>query len=425
MADTEDSAKLYDPMNKLDGATLLRVLPWLQGDTGLLLGARTVRSFIFGYLQVILAIYLTYTGLSALEIGILFAAEIVVASFLMVAAGFIADRYGRKRVLLFSGLFMILMGVIFSVTTDLRALILGAGLAGILAGPSATPFAPTEQAVVAGKVGDQVRTTVFSTFFFVGAVSTTIGTLLSALPALLMDALGLSLLESYRPLFLLMVVGGAVTVILILRLKEEPLVSRPKTLLSRKSSGRMTKLAISLSLDGLGEGFFVPFYAFFFFVRFGTEPATLGPFFAVGEILNAIGLLIGGRLARRMGLVNATVLSRLPVILLSAALPFGPTFTVAIVLFTSARLFASMDVPLVQSYTMAVIDETERASVAGVVSMSKRLAAAGGPGPAGYLFAQSLLTFPFVIGSIIQGVSIGSYFLFFRKIRPPEEVPTV
>jgi predicted MFS family arabinose efflux permease len=83
-----------------------------------------------------------------------------------------------------------------------------------------------------------------------------------------------------------------------------------------------------------------------------------------------------------------------------------------------------MDVPLVQSYTMAVIDPDERASVAGVVSMSKRLATVGGPVPAGYLFTQSLLALPFVIGSIFQFVSAGMYYTFFRNVAPPEETAT-
>ncbi len=403
---------------------ILKAPSWLYGDQGLLLGLRATRSFLYGFLQVILAIYLNQIGFSALEIGVLFAVEIVITSILMVFTSFAGDRYGRKKVLLLSGVFLIVMGVTYSTTTSPMALIIGAGVAGIIAGPSQTPFTPIEQALLAGKVKDQSRTTTFSTFFFIGAILTTLGTFLSVVPELLSRSFGLGVVDSYRPLFLLITMCGVITVFLVLGIKEEPRQSKPKSLLSRKSYSRMLKLTSSLSLDGLGEGFFVPFFALFFFTRFGMDPLTLGPVFAAGEILNALGLLVAGRVAVKMGLVNATVLSRFPAILLPLALPFTPTFTIAAALFVLGRFFSSMDVPLVQSYTMAVIDPDERASVAGVVSMSKRLATVGGPVPAGYLFTQSLLALPFVIGSIFQFVSAGMYYTFFRNVAPPEETAT-
>ena len=145
---------------------ILKAPSWLYGDQGLLLGLRATRSFLYGFLQVILAIYLNQIGFSALEIGVLFAVEIVITSILMVFTSFAGDRYGRKKVLLLSGVFLIVMGVTYSTTTSPMALIIGAGVAGIIAGPSQTPFTPIEQALLAGKVKDQSRTTTFSTFFF-------------------------------------------------------------------------------------------------------------------------------------------------------------------------------------------------------------------------------------------------------------------
>ena len=403
---------------------ILKAPSWLYGDQGRLLGLRATRSFLYGFLQVILAIYLNQVGFSALEIGVLFAVEIVITSLLMVCMSFAGDRYGRKKVLLLSGFFLIVMGITYSTTTSLVALIIGAGVAGIIAGPSQTPFSPIEQALLAGKVEDQSRTTLFSSFFFIGALLTTLGTFMSVVPELLSRSFGLGLLDSYRPLFLLIAVGGVITVFFVLGIKEEPRQSKPKGLLSGKSSSRMLRLTSSLSLDGLGEGFFVPFFALFFYTRFGIDPLILGPVFAAGEILNALGLLVAGRVAMKTGLVNATVLSRFPAILMPLALAFAPTFAIAVVLFVVGRFFSSMDVPLVQSYTMAVIDPDERASVAGVVSMSKRLATVGGPVPAGFLFTQSLLALPFVIGSIFQFMSAGMYYTFFHKIQPPEETAT-
>lgn len=401
----------------------MKVPSWLQGDPGLLLGARAARSFIFGYMQVILAIYLSQAGFSAVEIGVLFTLEVFVTSLLMVLLSFLADRYGRKRILLLSGAFMMLMGLIYSFTTNFYALMIGAAFAGIRAGAVHTAFAPIEQALLAGKVTHQSRTTAFSAFSFVGSILTTLGALLSGMPEILRAIYGIPILDSYKPLFFLIIIGGVINILFVLKVKEEKTSTsvRP-SIIPKKSSDKMLKFTVSGALDGLGAGFILPFFSYWFYLRFNVEPSSIGQIFAAGELLSALGLLIGAKMALKMGLVKATVLSRIPLIALTFALPFSPSFQWASGIFLIRFMVANMDLPLTQSYTMAVIDEKERASVASVVSMSKRLTTVVGPVPTGYMLQQALIFGPFAIASVFYMGSIGTYYLFFRKLKPPEEV---
>jgi len=400
----------------------LKTPDWLLGDPGILLGARAVRSFIFGYLQVVLAIYLDKVGFSPFEIGVLFALETFVTSLLMLAVSFMADQYGRKKVLLLAGVFMIAMGLLYASTTNFLALLVGAALAGIRGGPVQTAFAPVEQALLAGKVSARLRTTTFGVFAFVGSMAVIGGALLSGLPDFLRTTLEFSLIASYQPLFALVVAAGVLNIFLILRVRESPRPSGPRSIMPRKSSGRMVRLFISSGLDGFGAGFILPFFAYWFYLRFGAEPGSIGLAFAGGELLSAAGLLVGARMAYRVGLVKALVLTRVPVILLTAFLPFSPTFDFARAFFIFRFFFANMDLPLIQSYTMAITDEAERASVAGVVNMGKRLATVVGQGGTGFLFQQALLFPPFLIASSFYIASAGTFYFFFRKLRPPEEL---
>ncbi len=72
-------------------------LNWISGDGRLLLAARVLRTFGYGYLAVVLGLYLAALGMSAFVIGLLTAAAIGGSAALTVAWSLAADRYGRRR----------------------------------------------------------------------------------------------------------------------------------------------------------------------------------------------------------------------------------------------------------------------------------------------------------------------------------------
>jgi MFS family permease len=80
-----------------------------------------------------------------------------------------------------------------------------------------------------------------------------------------------------------------------------------------------------------------------------------------------------------------------------------------------------MDVPVRNSYVMAVVSPAERPAAASVTAVPKSLAAALGPLLSGWLLTFSVFGWPLVIAGALKGVYDVLFLLMFKTVRPPEE----
>jgi MFS family permease len=101
-------------------------LQWLSRDGKLLLTARILRTFAYGFLSIILAIYLKLLGLDDILIGLLLASTLINSVIFMLIASFYADRLGRKRTLIIYAVLMSVSGMIFLFTENYVAMIMAA-----------------------------------------------------------------------------------------------------------------------------------------------------------------------------------------------------------------------------------------------------------------------------------------------------------
>jgi hypothetical protein len=115
------------------------------------------------------------------------------------------------------------------------------------------------------------------------------------------------------------------------------------------------------------------------------------------------------------------VYTHLPANFFLIAVPFMPTFTLALACLFVRSALSQMDVPARTSYVMAVVSPPERAAAACVTAVPRSIAAALSPGIAGYLLAWS----PFGVPLVICGALKIAYDLLllgmFRRVKPPEE----
>ena len=136
-----------------------QVLRSLTGDGLLLFVTRGVRMFAYGFLSVVLVLYLKAVGLKEEQIGFLltmaFLGDTVISLWITTAA----DRIGRKRMLIFGALLMALAGGGFAATGNFLLLVIVATI-GVLS-PSdkeVGPFLAIEQAALAQTIPDEKRT---------------------------------------------------------------------------------------------------------------------------------------------------------------------------------------------------------------------------------------------------------------------------
>ncbi len=147
-------------------------------DIALLFGTRIVRLFAYGFLSVVLALYLAEAGLTARIIGLLFsltlAGDAVISLWLTTSA----DRFGRRRTLILGALLMIAGGLVFLKTRD-PVLLMLAAIIGVISpsGNEIGPFLSIEQASLSQLLPAERRTGAFAWYNLAGSFATASGAL--------------------------------------------------------------------------------------------------------------------------------------------------------------------------------------------------------------------------------------------------------
>ncbi|MGE5140333.1 MAG: MFS transporter, partial [Rudaea sp.] len=129
--------------------SFIGVLGELQADGRILFGTRIARLFAYGFLSVVLVLYLARVGLTEAEIGLLLTLTLVGDTVISLWITTSADRIGRRRMLIFGALLMVMAGVIFAVTQNYVLLLIAATI-GVISpsGYEVGPFLSIEQAAL-------------------------------------------------------------------------------------------------------------------------------------------------------------------------------------------------------------------------------------------------------------------------------------
>jgi MFS family permease len=404
----------------------------LSKDGKLLLAARTLRTFAYGFLSVILAIYLKLVGFEDFYIGLILTATLVNSVIFTLIASFYADRVGRRKILIMYAALMSLSGLIFFLTTNYIALIISALIGTInVTGTETGAFLSIEQAVLPQMVNDiNKRNTVYALYNMVGTFAMSAGVLLSGLPQILAQQYGLNQIQSIRPLFLLYsIIGLAVLGIYYLisnKVEVQTNSMRHKSLretLSPQSKQIVGKLSSLFALDSFAGGFVIQsIVSLWFFTKFGVDLTTLSYIFSVAGVLTAFSYLAAAKIADRIGLINTMVFTHIPSNILIILVAFAPTFPLAVALYLARMALSQMDVPTRQSYLVAVVKENERTAAAGITNISRNITQSISPSIAGYILQSlSILSAPFVLGGALKIVYDVALYFNFKSIRPPEE----
>jgi MFS family permease len=404
-------------------------------DVALLFATRSVRLFAYGFLAVVLVLYLAEAGLSEGRIGLLLTLTLLGDTALSLWITTHADRLGRRRMLLVGAAMMLAAGVLFAATTSFWVLLLAATI-GIIspAGNEVGPFLAIEQAALAQTVPSGERTRVFAWYALAGSLATAAGSLCGGLLSQGLQGRGLAPLAANRVVVLGYAALGAALLVLFTRLGPEAeapasaRVDRRPTFLEpglglRGSRRVVFRLSSLFALDAFAGGFVVQsFVAFWFHTRFGADEATLGAIFFGANVLAGVSALSAGWLARRFGLVNTMVFTHLPSNVLLLLVPLMPTLPLAIGVLLLRFSISQMDVPTRQSYTMAVVAPEERSAAAGVTGIARTVGASLAPLAAGPLFAvPALASVPFLLAGGLKILYDLLLWRDFRRVIPEEE----
>jgi len=412
------------------------VLRTLSRDGWLLFGTRFARLFAYGSLSVILVFYLVSLGLTEAQAGLVLtltlAGDVVVSLYLTTRA----DRMGRRRMLIVGSILMAAAGLAFACTSNLLFLVI-AGTIGVISpsGNEVGPFLSIEQAALSHIVSPAARTEVFAWYTVGGSLATALGALFGGALTQALQHAAMTHVQSYRAVVFLYAALGVALAFLFQRVstsvEASPVANGPLASSSlanvfgiARSRTVVLKLSGLFALDSFAGGFVVQsFAAYWFYLRFGVQPAALGAIFFWANVFAGISALFASRLAARIGLIRTMVVTHLPSNILLILVPLMPTLSLAVLMLLLRFSISQMDVPTRQAYTMGVVPAEERSAAGGFTGVARTTGAAISPLLAGFLFAQpSLISGPFYIAGALKIFYDLLLYFSFRNLPPLEEL---
>jgi MFS family permease len=295
----------------------------LTRDGWLLFVTRFVRLFAYGSLSVILVFYLIGLGLTEVQSGLVLtltlSGDVVVSLFLTTHA----DRIGRRRMLIIGAVLMAGAGLAFASTHNLFFLIL-AGTIGVISpsGNEVGPFLSIEQAALSHIVSATARTEVFAWYTMAGSLATALGALFGGFTTQALQHASMMPVASYRAVVLVYAALGILLALIFARLSAlvevdgvtDGAVSSTRNIFGiTRARNIVLKLSGLFALDSFAGGFVVQsFAAYWFYLRFGVQPATLGAIFFWANVFAGFSALVASRIAARVGLVRTMVFTHLP-----------------------------------------------------------------------------------------------------------------
>ena len=416
-------------------ADRFQIFRLLTADGRYLFTARIIRLFAYGFLAVVLVLYLAEVGLKETEIGLLLTLTLIGDTLISLWITTNADRIGRRRMLIVGATLMVFAGVLFAVTRNFVLLLVAATI-GVISpsGYEVGPFLSIEQAALSQITPNERRTQVFAWYNLFGSFTTALGSLGGGTLVQVLQNSGMPPLGSYR---ILVIVYAAIGLVLgLLFTRVSPAVEAPgasdspapaqkhRTLLGLHRSRRVIfKLSALFSLDAFAGGFVLQsIVAYWFYVRFNVQPALLGSIFFGANVLAGISALAAARVAAKIGLINTMVFTHIPSNILLILVPLMPSLPLAIAVLLMRFSISQMDVPTRQSYTMAVVSPDERSAAAGITGIARTTGASLSPVATGPLIGNAALSsVPFFIAGGLKIIYDLLLYRSFRRNRPPEE----
>ena len=378
-------------------------------DRMLLLAARGLRAFGFGFSAVLVALHLEHLGLSSFLIGLTLGVGLAAASLTGLASAAASARIGRRATLAVVGLLMALTGLDLAVARIPTLLVL-AGITGMLGAASVDygPFASVEQAVLAETATPSLRNRAFARYSLTGGLFNAAG--------------GLSAVFAFSTTsyFFLYAALGVATAALPLLMSSK--VEGEPTPIVFGSFRPLAGLAALFALDSLGGGFVAnAVIAYWLHARFGATPSILGPIFAAVAVLQSLSYEASGRLADRFGLINTMVFTHLPSNLLLLAVPFSPSLAWAVALLLARFALSQMDVPARQAYVVSIEPAGQRAGAVAMTGAVRGVAMSFGPVLSSVAIGLAAFGFPFFAGGGLKTVYDLALYAGFRNRRAEHE----
>lgn len=383
-----------------------------------------------GIFMVIYNFYIRALGFNQEVNGQIISLTALATAIMLVPAGIMSDRLGRKRVMVFgivtSGIVLFLRGIV-----EPQHFLLAAGFAtGITTAFLQVSTIPW----LAENSAPRQRIHLFS---FHAALITVANVIGSVLGGVLTDLFSLFTTEILSIRFTLIIgsVFYLIAIIPIMRMTEKRVERKkgPAVKIDVRSFLRANKLglkviaffAVAQLLIGFGSGLVIPYLNLYFADRFEISNSLIGIIISLGQAATAVAMFLGPAVVRKIGAVRAVVflqLASLPFLILTA---FTQNLFLATIGFLFRQALMNAGNPIQSSLMMSKVDDSMKGLANSINQMVFQIGwASMGPVSTvivlkygsywGYANVFSITALLYVVSSL--------YFLFvFRTMKSDDE----
>ena len=213
------------------------MLDWVTKDGKLLLFARPMQSFSASFVSIFIAVYLSFLGLPLWQIGLVLTGGRLASTLFNMVAGFLADKVGRRRMLVFFGLIPVFAGVVYATMTNPYLLVPIAVVSTLGSRGGFGPVNMLEGVILAQACSDEKRTRLYAIRSTLNSVAVSAGSLFAGAIVLLQGRFSLSVGASYMWMFGIYALLNLLTVALYSPMRPKSRTRRRRLCLSRLRPG--------------------------------------------------------------------------------------------------------------------------------------------------------------------------------------------
>ena len=297
---------------------------------------------------------------------------------------------------------------------------------------------PTLIPMLANSASDNRRSTVFGVLLSAWDIALTLGAALSFLPSLFSSNFAQAERTAHFESYFIMVGVAAVSVIPLLFVEERRNEAEIKISLSNGPTPQLTrgksaffsgvgswsmiaKFSVVFAFTGFGLSL-VQLLPTWYTMRFGASETVVGFWIAVANLATIVSIPLIPMLVSRRGTVWTIVGTGVIGALVLGLMPFTSAFETASILFIIRCAVSGLSWAVLQSYMMGVVDERERGTMVGFAYTAWGVGLSLGIFISGEFLGLGLLTLPFAAAITSILISSAALLVFFRKIKPPEEL---
>jgi DHA1 family multidrug resistance protein-like MFS transporter len=355
-----------------------------------------------GIHNVVLQLYLTSLGFSGSSLGTIVMMNALSSTILTIPMGIIADRIGKRKMLLVGLCSIFLAAIIYLWTTSPLMFMISFFCIGIT-NSTFVVLSPLYSLFFSDDDMDKA----FSLWLSLGVVTQSLGSLLGFIPPILVNILGVTLQRAY---WFLMAFGAPFFVgqciFFLLSVKSEVVEpSRKEDSFFLTSKGLVLRFSILSFLSSTAFWVFISLFPFYVNQKLGIQSDALGALMFLSSFTSAAAQIVAPKISMRLGSIKAIALVIGLIAPFYMLIPFAPHFTAVSVLYILMFSFMMMAGPLTGSVYMRNLVAEEKSSANGIRMMFAQGGKVVGPWLGGQLMENVSLGFPALFGGGIYAVT--------------------